>query len=146
MRACSGLLGNPTPCTSLPLLWLFCFSENCTTPKVASLSVVGYYRLSEIITGHLEWSSAKHYALNQTCFAGRHPTLPAGQFFLLKPVWQQQRAKHGMAMHFKQCLHQPHSLSYSWLKGAWYSALGPSVTHFNVWWPKMSSCAILYPM
>ena len=59
-----------------------CLCFDCS----ASLSVVGHYRLSEIITGHLEWSSAKHYALGQTCFAGRHPTLPASQFFLLKPV------------------------------------------------------------
>ena len=139
-NAHSAPLGKSLPCTSLPLRWLFCFSENCTTPKVASLSVVGHYRLSEIITGHLEWPSAKHYALGQTCFAGRHRTLPTGQFFLLKPVWQQQRADKALQCISSKCMHQPHSLSCKGLKGSWPSTLGPSITHFKAWWPKSQVC------
>mgnify|MGYP003702961257 CR=1 FL=1 len=56
--------------------------------------------------------------------------------FCSNQFWQQQRAKHGLAMYFKQCLHQPHSLSCLWLKEGWSSILGPSIAHFNAWWPK----------
>ncbi|KAF5942214.1 hypothetical protein HYC85_019856 [Camellia sinensis] len=58
------------------------------------MDTLEHHRLSEIITGHLEWSSAKRYALGQTCFAGRHPKLPAGQFFLLKPAADSSRGQN----------------------------------------------------
>ena len=71
--------------------------------------------------------------------AGRHWRWPAGQSFLQKLVWQQQRTKQSMTMHFKQCMHQSHLLSCLWLKGTWASILGPPITHFHAWWPKESS-------
>ena len=76
------------------------------------------------------------YALGLTCFAGRHPTLPAGQFFLLKPVWQQRRAGKAWQCISSKCMHQPHSLSYLWLKGECVSILGPPITHYHALWPK----------
>ena len=139
MRACSGLLGNPTPCTSLPLLWLFCFSENCTPPKVASLSVVEHHRLSGIITGHFEVVIDRPLSSQPNIFgrlavymAGR-PKLPA------ETCLTAAEGRQGMAMRFKQSMHQPHSLSYLWLKGGWASILGQPITHFHAWWPKRPS-------
>ena len=106
-NARSSPLGKSLPCTSLPLLWLFCSSENCTSPREHSMDTLEHHRLSEIITGHLEWSSAKRYALGQTCFAGRHPTLPAGQFFLLKPAADSSRGQNkAWQCISSKCVHQ----------------------------------------
>ena len=50
--------------------------------------------------------SAKSYALGQTCFAGRHPKLPAGQFFLLKPAVDSSRGQAVYGMEFSnKCVH-----------------------------------------
>ena len=71
--------------------------------------------------------------------AGRHWIWPAGKSFLQNLFWQQQRAKQGMAMHFKQMCAPTHPLSCLWLKGTWFSILGPPTAHFNAWWSKKSS-------
>ena len=71
------------PCTSCLYFALLYSSEDCQNPRVCSLDAVKHHRLKELVTGHGEWSSAKHNGLGQTFFAGRHSTLPAGQIFLL---------------------------------------------------------------
>jgi len=140
MQCVFGSARKATAMHKLPLLWLLSSSENCTSPRVISLSVVEYHRLMELVTGQREWSPAHLFKLSAidewpvSTGDGRPAKASCRICF-----WQQQRAKHSMAMHFKQCMHQPHSLSYSWLKGGWVSILGPPIAHFNAWWPKKPS-------
>ena len=130
----------------LPLFSLLCSSENCTSPSICSLHTVEHHRLSGMATGRGKWSPATKLIYRPTLFAGRHWRWPAGQIFLQKLVRQQQRTKHGMAMHFKQMCAQPHPLSCLWLKGRRYSILGPPIEHYNAWWPKKPSCAFWFQM
>ena len=139
MRACSGVLGNPTPCTSLPLLWLFCFSESCTTPKVASLSVVEHHRLSGIITGHFE-VVIDHPLSSRPSILGRAAVYMAGRPKLpAETCLTAAEGRQGMAMYFKQMYAPTYPLSCLWLKGTRFSIFEPSIVHFNAWWPKKPS-------
>ena len=123
-----------------------CLSIDCSTSlKIAQLprlllwvlwDTTGWVRTPPAMeNGH----RPQNHALGLNCFAGRHQTLPAGQIFLLNLYWQQQRTELGMAMYFKQCMHQSHPLSYLWLKEVWFSILEPPIAHFHAWWPKASN-------
>lgn len=58
MQCVFGSARKATVMHKLPLLWLLSSSENCTTPRVASLSAVEHHRLMELVTGQREWSPA----------------------------------------------------------------------------------------
>ena len=82
-----------------------------------------------------------HWLSHRLIVFGRSALQVAGRLFLLADScsWQQQRASsvwHGI---FKQMWAWLHSPSCNGLKGAWPSALGPSIMHFDAWWPKRPS-------
>ena len=97
MQCVLGFAQKATAMHKLPLLWLFCFSENCKTPKVASLSVVDHHRLSGIITGHYEvvidhpLSSRPNILCRSALNTAGRPNLPAES--VLKAV--EDRTWHG---------------------------------------------------
>ena len=139
MHACSSFARKSIAMHKLPLFSLLCSSENCTTPKERSMDIGEHHRPSGIITGHFEVvidhplsSRPNIFGRSAVYMAGR-PKLPA------ETCLTAAEGRQGMAMRFKQCMHQPHSLSYLWLKGGWASILGPPITHFHAWWSKRPS-------
>ena len=97
------LARKPIPCHC-------CLCLRCLTPlkiiKVSRtalsflLSAVECHRPEQKATGH------GNGIIGQTCFAGRHPTLLAGQFFLLKPAADSSRGQVVYGMEFSnKCEH-----------------------------------------
>ncbi|KAF5933300.1 hypothetical protein HYC85_029471 [Camellia sinensis] len=83
MHAFSFPLGNPPPCTSLPLFPLLCSSENCTTPKACSVDTVDHHRPSGNPTDHVRMV-IDHLLSSRPLIIGRsalhvvdRPSLPA---------------------------------------------------------------------
>ena len=130
---------NPLPCAS-------CLCFPCSAPlKIAQFPRYAPWTLGNT-TGQEEWPPAKgddHRLLVKPSATDGWPVSTADG----RPAkascrilfWQQQRAKQGIVMHFKQMCAPTHPLSCLWLKGTWFSILGPPIAHFNAWWPKKPS-------
>ena len=71
--ACSiPLARKPVAIALLPLFSLPCFSENCQSPRVSSMSTAEHHRLSEMATGHGKMPSAADEVIGHSLMAGRH--------------------------------------------------------------------------
>ena len=105
MRACSGLLGNPTPCTSLPLFSLLCCSENCTSPKEHSMDTVEPHRLSRNTTGHVRMV-IDHLLSSQLSIIGRSALYVVDRLSLpVEPVLTaaEGKTRHGNVFQANVC-------------------------------------------
>ena len=102
---------------SLPLFSLLCSSENCQSLRNASQDTGGYHRLRGRATGCVGWSSAQNESIGWELTAGRQKMLPVGKQCLQNLQLTAAEGKTCMAMQFKACMHQTHSLSCYWLKG-----------------------------
>ena len=78
------------------------------------------------------WLSTKNYTTGWVLIVGRH-------FFLQKTGLLQQRTDKTWQCIFNAIYVPPPSSACLRLRGAWFLTLGPSITLFDAWWPKVPS-------